>query len=94
MKYEVRIEKAAARDLDRLPASAQRRVVPRIESLRDDPRPAGARPLGGKLRGLMKVRVGDYRVSYRIDDGAGEITIMQVGHRRDIYRRMERRGRS
>jgi len=91
VSYEVRFEKAADRDLDRLPAEVQRRVINRIEALAEDPRPPGAEALGGRLRGLMKVRVGRYRISCQVDDEQRVVTIMEVGHRRDIYRRLERR---
>ncbi|MBM3475357.1 MAG: type II toxin-antitoxin system RelE/ParE family toxin [Armatimonadetes bacterium] len=91
MSYEVRFERAADRDLDRLPAEVQRRVIQRIEALADHPRPPGAEALGGALHGLTKLRVGSYRISYEVNDEQGVVTIMEVGHRRDIYRRLQRR---
>jgi len=91
VSYEVRFEKAAERDLDRLPPDVQRRIIPRIEALADDPRPPGAEALHGQLRGLTKLRVGRYRISYEIDDEQRLVTIIEIGHRRDIYRRLGRR---
>jgi mRNA interferase RelE/StbE len=91
VSYEVRFERAADRDLDRLPSEVQRRVIARIEALAVDPRPPGAEALGGPLHGLTKLRVGKYRISYEIDDERGVVSIMEVGHRRDIYRRLKRR---
>jgi mRNA interferase RelE/StbE len=91
VSYEVRFHKAADRDMDRLPADVQRRAIKRIEALGQDPRPPRAEALSGRLRGLLKLRVSDYRISYRVDDEAQVVTIVQVGHRRDVYRRAERR---
>ncbi len=91
MTYEVRFERAADRDLDRLPADVQRRLVARIEVLANDPRPARAEALTGRLRGLTKLRVGNYRISYEVDDDRRLVTIIEIGHRRDIYRRLSRR---
>ena len=91
MTYEVRFEKAADRDLDRLPTEVQARVVRHIEGLARDPRPPGVEALAGRLRGLLKLRVSDYRVAYRVDDEARVVTVIEIGHRRDIYRRLARR---
>jgi mRNA interferase RelE/StbE len=60
------------------------RVNERILSLRDDPRPHGVHKLAGALDG-WRVRVGNYRILYQIDDDAQTVTIVRVRHRRDVY---------
>ena len=93
MTYEVRLNHAADRDLDRLDPVAQQRVVERLEALADNPRPAGSAALQGALKGLRRLRVGDYRVSYLVDAETRTVTVMQIGHRRNVYQQARRRKR-
>ena len=69
--------------MDRLPAEIHTRISKRILSLEDNPRPLGSR----KLRGgeAYRLRVGDYRVLYTIDDQARRIFVYGVAHRREVY---------
>jgi mRNA interferase RelE/StbE len=83
--YALFIKRSAERDLRRLPRALFERVNERILTLRDDPRPPGARKLAGTLEG-WRVRVGDYRILYQIDDDAQTVTIVRVKHRREVYR--------
>jgi mRNA interferase RelE/StbE len=83
--YALLIKRSAERDLRRLPRVLFERVNERILSLRDDPRPHGVRKLSGALEG-WRVRVGDYRILYQIDDEAQTVTIVRVRHRREVYR--------
>ena len=84
MKYEVRIVPAAEREMDKLPAPAHTRISKRILSLEDNPRPRGANKLSGREE--YRLRVGDYRVLYTIDDKGCMVTVLAVGHRREVYR--------
>lgn len=84
MTYRIEFTKAAARQMRKLPTSAGRRLLAKIESLQDDPRPPGARKLVGE-DGAWRVRVGDYRVIYEILDRNLVVTIVAAGHRREIY---------
>ena len=84
MRYEVRIGHMAERDMDRLPAPLHTRISRRILDLEDNPRPRGVRKLGGREE--YRLRVGDYRVLYTIDDGAFVVTVLAVRHRREVYR--------
>ncbi len=87
MPYQLSVTNSAKKDIRRLPADIQRRVRQSINPLANEPRPAGSR----KLRGagtLYRIRVGDYRVVYDVDDEAHMITIIRVGHRRDVYRNL------
>ena len=83
--YALLIKRSAERDLRRLPRALFERVNHRILSLRDDPRPHGVRRLAGVLQG-WRIRVGDHRVLYQIDDETQTVTIVRIRHRREAYR--------
>lgn len=83
--YRLQIKRAAEADLRRLPGPVFERINERILALRGEPRPAGVRKLQGREEG-WRVRVGDYRIVYQIDDADRLITIVRVRHRRDVYR--------
>ena len=85
MGYSTRIKRSAARDLARLPRRDRERIVHAIDRLGDNPL-AGS-PLKGDLRGLRRVRVGDYRVVYEVLDGELVVLVVLVAHRREAYRR-------
>ncbi len=78
------VKASAAKELDTLPTKDRRRLVERILSLADEPRPHGSQKLSGHDK--YRLRQGRYRVVYLIDDAAREVTIFKVGHRRDVYR--------
>lgn len=84
MRYEVLILKSAEREMDRLPPATHTRISKRILSLEDNPRPRGTKKLSGREE--YRLRVGDYRVLYAIDDTDSIVTIFAVGHRREVYR--------
>ncbi len=86
MAYRIEVKASAEKEVARLPRRDQRRVVAAIESLADDPRPAGARKLVG-AGDAYRVRVGDYRIIYQIRDDLLIVYVVRVGHRRDVYRR-------
>ena len=83
--YALLIKRSAERDLRRLPRTLLERISERILALREDPRPHGVRKLVGALEG-WRIRVGDYRILYQIDDDAQTVTIVRVKHRRQVYR--------
>ena len=83
-RYELRFKGSVAKDLRGVPPSDVRRILARIEALRDDPRPSGAEKLSAQER--YRVRQGDYRIVYAVDDDAAVVEIVKVGHRRDVYR--------
>ena len=85
MSYRIVVSPAAARQLRKLDPPARRRVQAAVELLAQDPRPGGARKLVGG-EGEWRVRTGDYRIVYEIDDGVLVVLVLAVGHRRDIYR--------
>ncbi|XVX19614.1 type II toxin-antitoxin system RelE family toxin [Actinomycetota bacterium] len=86
MTYAVTLAPAAARALRKLDRPAQARIQAVIDLLASDPRPPGARKLAGG-EGEWRVRSGDYRVIYEINDGVLCVLVLAVGHRREIYQR-------
>ncbi len=83
--YAVLLEAAAERSLRRLDAAVFPRVASALRSLADNPRPHGCRKLTGSDRD-WRIRVGDYRVVYELDDRAHEVRVMRIRHRREAYR--------
>jgi mRNA interferase RelE/StbE len=83
--YRVSLAPAAARQLRKLDPQARRRIQAAIELLADEPRPPAATRLVGGA-GEWRVRTGDYRIVYEIDDGVLLVLVLAVGHRREIYR--------
>ena len=88
MRYAIQILPAAQRAMAGLPKPVRRRVDEHILSLADDPRPHGALPLKGEGKGLWRLRVGDYRILYQIQDAVLIVLVIDVGHRRDVYRQL------
>ena len=84
MNYEVFFLRRAQKALSKIRGDDYERLRMAIEELGEEPRPRGSRKLSG--REGWRIRVGEYRVLYEIDEGAREVTVLDVGHRRDIYR--------
>jgi mRNA interferase RelE/StbE len=84
LSYSVWVLRRAQKELARLPKDSYSQVRDRIRALADDPRPRGCRKLTG--REGWRLRVGTYRVLYEIDDEGDKVTVLHVGHRRDVYR--------
>ena len=83
-RFELRFKPSVAKDLRGIPKTDVRRLLKRIEALRDAPRPAGCEKLTG--RDVYRIRQGVYRIVYTVDDAAVVIEVIKVGHRRDVYR--------
>jgi mRNA interferase RelE/StbE len=83
--YRLAHTEAALRDLQALPQEIFRRIDARILALANNPRPRGTERIRG-TRGGLRLRVGDYRILYSVDDAQQVVTIGRVGHRRDVYR--------
>lgn len=88
MAYKVTFVPAAARQLRKFARNTQERLVRAIERLAEDPRPVGCETMSGPER-FLRIRVGDYRVVYQVNDDARslEVVIVRVGHRREVYRK-------
>jgi mRNA interferase RelE/StbE len=83
--HEVLLERGAEKDLNRLAPEAFQRIVESIRGLKNAPRPPGAKKLSGSPGG-WRIRVGEYRVIYEIDDRSKCVRILRVRHRREVYR--------
>ena len=82
--YKILIKASAEKDLRKIPKVDLRRIAAKIQTLPENPRPAGCQLLKGEDR-YYRVRQGDYRVVYEISDADQKITIIKIGHRREIY---------
>lgn len=83
-RYELRFKTSVAKDLRDIPKADLRRILERIESLRDDPRPFGCEKLAAQER--YRIRQGNYRILYEILDLEVVVEVVKVGHRREVYR--------
>ena len=84
-RYRISIERDALQALSKLDKPIRRRVQTAIDGLADDPRPHGVRALVGQP-GLLRMRVGDYRIVYEVHDNQLLVLVIDLGHRREIYR--------
>jgi mRNA interferase RelE/StbE len=82
--YRLLIKPSAARELEVLPTKDRSRIVAKIQGLASNPRPPGSEKLSGEEK--HRLRQGDYRVLYSIEDARTTVTIVKIGHRREVYR--------
>jgi len=82
--YSVSVKRSAEKELRGVRGRELRRLIERIRALAEEPRPAGVEKLSTLER--YRIRQGDWRVLYEIDDGARVVTIVKVGHRKEVYR--------
>ena len=85
MHYRIELKPSAARQLEKLPKAVQIKIGPRIDALSENPRPHGVEKLAG-AEDYFRIRVGDYRVIYQVQDRWLLILVVRLGHRREIYR--------
>lgn len=85
--YQISYSPSAVKYLRKLERSTQRRLLTAIEELAKDPTPPGSIRLKGG-QGERRIRVGDYRVIYEVDNGELIILVLKLGHRRDVYRQL------
>jgi len=85
--YAVEVTPAASRQIRKLDRNTQKRVLARIEKLEEDPRPRDASKLQSPEE-LYRVRVGDFRIVYQVEDDRLLVLIVRVGNRREIYRNL------
>jgi mRNA interferase RelE/StbE len=83
--HEVLLERSAERDFKALPSEMFRRVTSQIRALAQNPRPPGCHKIAGS-RNDWRIRIGDYRVIYEVDDKLKQVRVMRVRHRREVYR--------
>lgn len=83
-KYELVVRPSVSKDVKSIPANDLKKILLKIEALRDDPRPPGSIKLSGME--YYRVRYGDYRIVYEIEDDRLIVVVVKVGHRRKIYK--------
>ncbi len=86
MTYTVVLKPHAFQALKRLPLEVRKRLQPAMDALADAPRPPGVKKLSNS-QDIYRVRVEDYRIIYEIQDAVLRVLIIEVGHRREVYRR-------
>lgn len=84
MTYVLTLKRDVEKELDHLPKNVHAIIIRKLESLKNNPRPTGIKKLQG--REGYRLRVGNYRVLYVVDDSKKKIEIYSVGHRKDVYR--------
>ncbi len=83
--YKIVIKQSVAKDLRPIPNKDVKRILQRIEQLAQEPRPPGSEKLSSEEK--YRIRQGDYRILYKIEDEIVTVFIVKIGHRRDIYQR-------
>lgn len=84
--YKITFKRSAEKEIQKLPSSVILKIVPVIEGLSKNPRPAGSKKLQGSKENIWRIRIGDYRVVYLIAEEVKIVEVRRVGHRKDIYK--------
>jgi mRNA interferase RelE/StbE len=82
--YKLEVKRSASKEIAGLAKPICRGVVAKIQGLAGNPRPSGCEKLSGSER--YRIRRGDYRILYEIDDSTRTVTVVKIGHRREVYR--------
>ena len=83
--YEILLERRAEKDLKKLPSELFQRIIVKIRSLSENPKLQGSRKITGS-KSDWRIRIGDYRAIYEIDEKEKRVKIMRIRHRREAYR--------
>jgi mRNA interferase RelE/StbE len=83
--YSILFTRSAAKELEHVPTKDRQRIVTKIGALAGNPRPVGAEKLSGDEK--YRIRQGDYRILYEIEDTQLIVTVVRIGNRREVYRR-------
>ena len=84
--YKIFFRRSVLKDLAKIPKSELQRIIKKIEKLTHDPRPQGCEKISGQDR--FRIRQGNYRIIYSIQDDELTIWVVKIGHRREIYRKL------
>ena len=84
-EYQIKFKSSAAKEFIKLPSHIKERIREAVNQLTENPRPSGVVKLKGDER-LFRIRIGDYRIVYEIDDSAKLVRVTRVRHRKDVYR--------
>jgi mRNA interferase RelE/StbE len=85
MNYKVEFASRAIKDLHSIPRTYQGKIIDKAESLSVNPYPRGCLKLKGLQEALWRIRVGDYRILYQVDETVEVVDVRRIGHRKDIY---------
>lgn len=85
-EYQIAFARPATKSFEDLTEQLQRRIGTEIDGLRTEPRPQGCEKLKGR-KDQYRIRVGDYRIIYMIEDSVLTVLVLQIGNRRDVYRK-------
>jgi len=88
LTYTIKILEKAERELAAVPAKDRKRIALHIDELVDNPYPSGAQQLKGAFKNHFRIRIGDYRIIYQIENKVLTIVIVRIGHRREVYRKL------
>ena len=81
--YKIEIKKSAAKELSKLPKKELTKIIDKIQLLSDEPRPSGCKKLSGEEK--YRIRSGNYRILYSIEDDVLIVYVVKVGHRKEVY---------
>jgi len=87
--YKIYFKKSALKDIEKIPDKDLKRIIKKIETLSEDPRPPGHEKLSDQEK--YRIRQGNYRIIYSIQDDKLTVWIIKVGHRRDVYQKLTNR---
>jgi mRNA interferase RelE/StbE len=85
MRYKIEVSETAAKVIRKLPRDEIKRIEQKINKLTENPRPTGVEKLSGKEH-IYRIRSGDYRIIYHVQDKILHILVLKVGHRKEVYR--------
>ena len=83
-KYSLELKKSAVKELKKIPNKYLKVIIEKIRSLSDEPKPIGCVKLSDKER--YRIRVGNHRISYSIEEDTSVVCVVKIGHRKDVYR--------
>lgn len=83
-KYKIEVKKSAEKELRKIPKKELIKIIDQIGSLSDNPHPPGSKKLTNQEK--YRIRIGNYRVLYKVEDEILTIFVIKVGHRKEIYR--------
>ena len=89
MSYTIEFSQKAERQFKDLPRSVQLKIAPKISALAETPRPRGAKKLEGQ-DDIYRIRAGDYRIIYQVQDKALIVLVVKIGDRKEVYRRISK----
>jgi mRNA interferase RelE/StbE len=86
VSYRITVSAKAEKEMMRLPLQERKKLANKIDLLSQDPRPSGSLKMQGRSEALWRIRSGNYRILYAIDDEVRIVDIRKIGHRREVYR--------